>query len=334
MLRFLISISFIFLVVSGNAQGRKNALRAATVKACMQGINSKQPYPNKRLKEQFEKLQNKEKISRSDSMQQTKSFQKEMMNLKNSVLQQNVPKKKSFSVTNNIALSQSKNQKDKVLNRFLPYVKIESQSVDVSDFHTFLMTEGQKKIAMFLANEIQSFGGKNVKITASKDYYVYVKIPSNLLVSKNKTTPNHFFTAHLDLTSEVSGKGITPIVHSDYQGGDLILSPNIILSPSFPAGSRLNELKGKTNVTTNGTTLLGADDKVGCTILVTLIEELIKNSRIKHPDLYFMFSQNEDIGRAAYRYDAEVFGTRPDIVMDVDGGDPNVFSAENFTASG
>lgn len=335
MLRFLVSISFILLVVSGNAQIWKNAVRAVAVKAYMQSINSKQSYePNKIIKERFEKLQNKEKMSRSDSIQRKKRLQKEMMNLKNSVQQQNVPKKKSSSVTTSIAPSQSKNQKDKVLNRFLSYVKIESQSVDVPDFNAFPMTEGQKKIAMFLADEIRSFGGKNVEVTVSKDYYVYVKIPSNLSASKNKTTPNLFFTAHLDVTPEAPGKGITPIVHSNYQGGDLILSPNIILSPSSPAGSRLNELKGKTIVTTDGTTLLGADDKAGCTILVTLIEELIKNPRIKHPDLYFMFSQNEDIGRAAYRYDAEVFGTRPDIVIDVDGGDPNVFSAENFTASG
>lgn len=139
-----------------------------------------------------------------------------------------------------------------------------------------------------------------------------------------------FFTAHLDVTPEAPGKGINPIVHTNYPGGDLTLSPGIVLSPSSPAGARLNELKGKTIVTTDGTTLLGADDKAGCTILVTLIEELVNNPRIKHPDLFVMFSQNEDIGRAAYRYDPAVFGTKPDIVIDVDGGEPGVFSAENL----
>lgn len=225
------------------------------------------------------------------------------------------------------------NQQEKVLNRFLSYIKIESQSIDDPDFNTFPITEGQKKIATFLADEIRSFKGKNVEITVSKDYYVYIKIPSNLSNSKNKTVPNLFFTAHLDVTPEAPGKGINPIVHKNYQGGDLILPSGGIISPSSPAGSHLKELKGKTIVTTDGTTLLGADDKAGCTILVTLIEELINNPRIKHPDLYFMFSQNEDIGRAAYRYDAEVFGIRPDIVIDVDGGELDEFSAENFTAS-
>ena len=196
------------------------------------------------------------------------------------------------------------------------------------------MTEGQKKMSTFLADEIKSFGGKNVEVTVSKDFYVYVKIPSNLSATQSETIPNLFFTAHLDVTPEAPVIGIHPIVHSNYQGGELTLSPGIVLSPSSPTGARLNELKGKTIVISDGTTLLGADDKAGCTILVTLIEELINNPRIKHPALYFMFSQNEDIGRAAYRYDPTIFGTSPDIVIDVDGGEPGVFSAENFTAAG
>lgn len=336
MKRILFLLSFVCFVVSGNAQFWRNMFKAAAVQFCRQTIEKKQdlfhfdePNPNTNVKA---------RLSSADS---NRTLQGLMLSDKASSISSNgVRQRKGNNVnlvtTDSVVFSKGKQetQNEKVLNRFLSYVKIESQSVDTPDFTAFPMTKGQEEMALFLADEVRSFGGKNVEVTVSKDFYVYVKIPSNLSASKNKTVPSLFFTAHLDVTPEAPGKGITPIVHFDYQGGDLTLSPGIVLSPSSPAGSRLNKLKGKTIVTTDGTTLLGADDKAGCTILVTLIEELINNPRIKHPDLYFMFSQNEDIGRAAYRYDSTIFGVRPDIVIDVDGGEPGVFSAENFTASG
>ncbi len=336
MKRILFLLSFVCFVVSGNAQFWRNMFKAAAVQFCRQTIEKKQdlfhfdePNPNTNVK------------ARLSSAESNRTLQGLMLSDKASSISSNgVRQRKGNNVnlvtTDSVVFSKGKQetQNEKVLNRFLSYVKIESQSVDTPDFTAFPMTKGQEEMALFLADEVRSFGGKNVEVTVSKDFYVYVKIPSNLSASKNKTVPSLFFTAHLDVTPEAPGKGITPIVHFDYQGGDLTLSPGIVLSPSSPAGSRLNKLKGKTIVTTDGTTLLGADDKAGCTILVTLIEELINNPRIKHPDLYFMFSQNEDIGRAAYRYDSTIFGVRPDIVIDVDGGEPGVFSAENFTASG
>lgn len=336
MKRILFLLSFVCFVVSGNAQSWRNVFKAAAVQFCRQTIEKKQdlfhfdePNPNTNVK------------ARLSSAESNRTLQGLMLSDKASSISSNgVRQRKGNNVnlvtTDSVVFSKGKQetQNEKVLNRFLSYVKIESQSVDTPDFTAFPMTKGQEEMALFLADEVRSFGGKNVEVTVSKDFYVYVKIPSNLSASKNKTVPSLFFTAHLDVTPEAPGKDITPIVHFDYQGGDLTLSPGIVLSPSSPAGSRLNKLKGKTIVTTDGTTLLGADDKAGCTILVTLIEELINNPRIKHPDLYFMFSQNEDIGRAAYRYDSTIFGVRPDIVIDVDGGEPGVFSAENFTASG
>ncbi len=229
---------------------------------------------------------------------------------------------------------QKKISNEKVLQRFLSYIRIESQSLDDPDFNAFPMTKGQKKIATFIANEIKSFKGDNMIVTLSNDYYIYVKIPSNLPVNQKNTVPSLFFTAHLDVSPEAPGKGITPLVHRDYQGNDIKLPSGTILSPSTPAGAHLNNLKGKTIITSDGTTLLGADDKSGCTILVTMIEELTNNPQFLHPDIYVMLSQNEDIGRAAYRYDPSIFGIVPDIVIDVDGDSPLSFSAENFTAIG
>lgn len=335
MKRILFLLSFVCFVVSGNAQFWRNMFKAAAVQFCRQTIEKKQD-----LFHPYEPNSNTNVKARLSSAESNRTLQGMMLSDKASILNNGVRQRKGNNVnlvtTDSVVSSRGKQetQNEKVLNRFLSYVKIESQSVDTPDFTAFPMTKGQEEMALFLADEVRSFGGKNVEVTVSKDFYVYVKIPSNLSASKNKTVPSLFFTAHLDVTPEAPGKGITPIVHFDYQGGDLTLSPGIVLSPSSPAGSRLNKLKGKTIVTTDGTTLLGADDKAGCTILVTLIEELINNPRIKHPDLYFMFSQNEDIGRAAYRYDSTIFDVRPDIVIDVDGGEPGVFSAENFTASG
>ena len=335
MLRIIVLLFFTLFTLNGQAQFWKKS-RIAAIKIYERAKNSQWDYSHKRVPDPVINAVKRNSPLKLDSAQLARNAKSKV--LSSSPAQPSQPKEeKTPPATPRSTVQRKKTNKnvhEKVLNRFLSYVKIESQSVDTPDFNAFPMTEGQKKIATFLANEIQSFGGKNVEVTVSKDFYVYVKIPSNLSDSQNKTVPNLFFTAHLDVTPEAPGKGINPIVHTNYPGGDLTLSPGIVLSPSSPAGARLNELKGKTIVTTDGTTLLGADDKAGCTILVTLIEELVNNPRIKHPDLFVMFSQNEDIGRAAYRYDPAVFGTKPDIVIDVDGGEPGVFSAENFTAAG
>jgi len=218
----------------------------------------------------------------------------------------------------------------KIEQRFLSYAKIESQSVDDPDPESFPMTEGQKKIANYIYNEIKSFGGNNVRTFLSDDYYIYVDIPSNI----KDSVPSVLFMAHMDVTPEAPGKGIKPQVHRNYDGGDIQLGNGVVLSPNTPQGAHLKDLKGKTIITGDGTTLIGADDKTGCAILVTMIEELIKNPKSKHGRVMVLLSQNEDVGKAAYRYDPEVFGSKPDIVIDVDGDAPEAFSKANFTAVG
>lgn len=239
----------------------------------------------------------------------------------------------AFTLPNGAQTKMKKVSDEKVLQRFLSYIQIESQSQDDPDFNTFPMTEGQRQVATLIADEIKSFGGKDVEVTLSKDYYVYVKIPSNLPPHKKNTAPHIFFTAHMDVSPEAPGKGIKPQIHRNYDGGDIKLLSGMTLSPTSLPGARLKELKGKTIITSDGTTLLGADDKSGCVILITVIEELINNPQFKHPDIYVMLSQNEDIGRAAHRYDSSIFGIIPDIVIDVDGDNPTGFSVENFTAT-
>lgn len=230
----------------------------------------------------------------------------------------------------NIPVNVIRQRVGKVQERFLSYATIESQSIDDPDPLSFPMTEGQRRIASHIYNEIKSFRGNDIKVTLSDDQYIYVDIPSNI----KEEVPSILFMAHMDVTPEAPGKGIKPQVHRNYDGGTITLGNGITLSPDMPEGAHLKDLKGKTIITSDGTTLLGADDKTGCTVLVTMLEEIIKNPKFRHGRVMVMLSQNEDVGKAAYRYDPEVFGTRPDIVIDVDGDDPRAFSVANFTAIG
>lgn len=226
------------------------------------------------------------------------------------------------------SLLAQQNDSERMLDRYLSYVRIESQSVD-DKTKEFPMTDGQRQMATFIFNEIKSFG-KGVEVKISPDYYVYAKVPSNM----KKKIPSVLFMAHLDVTPEANGTGINPQVHRNYNGGNINLGNGLILSPSSPQGKHLNDLVGKTIVTSDGTTLTGADCKTGCAILVTLIEQLLSDKRFKHGDVYFCFSQNEDIGRAALRMDMSYFDNTPDMLIDVDGGDYGQFSVANFTAEG
>lgn len=218
----------------------------------------------------------------------------------------------------------------KMQERFLSYVKIESQSIDDPDMSSFPMTAGQKEIAQYIYKEVKDFGGKNVKVTLSDDYYVYIDIPSNI----KKKVPSILFLAHMDVTPECNGLGIKPIVHNNYDGCDIPLPSGIILSPNRPEGFHLKDLRGKTIVTSDGTTLLGADDKTGCAVLVSMVEELINNPKFKHGRVMVCLSQNEDVGKAADRYNPQIFGDKPDVVVDIDGGSYGVISVANFSAIG
>lgn len=224
-----------------------------------------------------------------------------------------------------------KNDTERMLDRYLSYVKIESQSdyPKPGSNIVFPMYEGQKEMANFIYNEIISFGN-GVEVKISPDYYVYAKVPSNI----KKNVPSVMFMAHLDVTPEANGTGIKPQVHRNYDGGDIALGNGLVLSPNSPQGKHLKDLVGKTIVTSDGTTLTGADCKTGCAILVSLMEQMLNDKRIKHGDIYFCFSQNEDIGKAADRMDLSYLDKTPDMLIDVDGGDYGQFSVSNFTAEG
>lgn len=217
-----------------------------------------------------------------------------------------------------------------IISRFTTYAAINTQPWDSYDPTEFPITLDQEKLAELIEEELRNIGAdKDLIVNRSEYQYVYATIPANC-----EGVPSIMFMAHMDITPECVGEDITPIVHRNYDGGDILLPAGITLSPQTPQGKHLANCVGKTIITSDGSTLLGADDKTGCTILVTLIETILKDKKLKHGDLHFVFSQNEDIGRAADRFEEEYLDGQPDIVIDVDGDDPTAFSVENFTAVG
>ena len=217
-----------------------------------------------------------------------------------------------------------------IIRRFTTYATINSQSWETYDPTEFPISDGQEEIAELIEQELRTIGAdKDLIVSRSEYQYVYATIPANC-----EGVPSIMFMAHMDCTPECAGGEITPIVHRNYDGGDIQLPAGITLSPETPQGKHLANCVGKTIITSDGYTLLGADDKTGCTILVTLIETILNDKKLKHGDLHFVFSQNEDIGRAAERFEEEYVDGQPDIVIDVDGDDPTAFSVENFTAVG
>ena len=216
-----------------------------------------------------------------------------------------------------------------IISRFTTYAAINTQPWDSYDPTEFPITLDQEKLAELIEEELRNIGAdKDLIVNRSEYQYVYATILANC-----EGVPSIMFMAHMDITPECVGEDITPIVHRNYDGGDILLPAGITLSPQTPQGKHLANCVGKTIITSDGSTLLGADDKTGCTILVTLIETILKDKKLKHGDLHFVFSQNEDIGRAADRFEEEYLDGQPDIVIDVDGNDPTAFSVENFTAA-
>lgn len=218
---------------------------------------------------------------------------------------------------------------EKMTERFVAYAKINSQGTDTSDMNVFPINAGQREMAQKVEADLQAaVRGTSATVRRSESEYVYVKIPANA-----KGIPSIMFMAHLDITPEAPGGNITPVVHRAYDGGDLVLPGSLVLSPSSPQGRHLAQCVGKTIITSDGTTLLGADDKTGCAILVTLVERVVRDKNMRHGDLYFVFSQNEDIGRAADRFETSYVDGSPDVVIDIDGDTQTRFSVANFTAA-
>ena len=212
---------------------------------------------------------------------------------------------------------------DKLLERLMKYLSVESYSKYDNINNTWTMTPGQEKMATMLAAEARELGAE---VYHSPDNYVYVTVPSNV----NKDIPVMGICSHLDYSEEAPHIGIKPSV-TRYQGGDIVLSPGVVLSPESKEGRDLNNLVGKTLIHTDGTTLLGGDCKNGCAVAMSVLETLMK-SNIKHGEVQFVWCPNEDIGKSAERIDTTYFN--PEIFYDIDGEGNKEVGIANFTARG
>ena len=213
--------------------------------------------------------------------------------------------------------------KENLLNRFLTYVKIDSQSDPNSD--TTPSTDKQWKIANLLKNELEEVGMSEVSI--DDNAYIMATIPSNI----DKDIPCIGFVSHFDTTPDYSGKDVNPQIHENYDGKDIVLNKdkNMVLSPDYFEDLKL--YKGQTLITTDGNTLLGADDKAGITEIVTAMEYLIKHPEIKHGKIRICFTPDEEIGKGAHKFNVKKFGAEWAYTMD--GSQIGELEYENFNAA-
>ena len=211
-----------------------------------------------------------------------------------------------------------------IIDRFISYVIIDTESDPNSE--TTPSTKKQWDLAHKLVEELKSIGMHDV--TIDKNAYIMATLPSNV----DHKVPTIGFISHFDTTPDFTGTNVKPQIISDYDGKDIVLNAkqNIILSPKY--FKDLLQYKWQTLITTDGTTLLGADDKAGITEIVTAMEFLIQNPEIKHGKIRIGFTPDEEIGRGAHHFDVEKFGC--DWAYTMDGSQVGELEYENFNAAG
>ncbi|WP_144461476.1 peptidase T [Bacillus pumilus] len=214
--------------------------------------------------------------------------------------------------------------KEEMIQRFTSYVKVDTQSD--ADKESCPSTEGQLNLARQLVEEMKSIGIQEV--TMDENGYVMGTIPSNT----EKDVPTIGFLAHIDTATDFTGKNVKPQLHENYQGGDITLNEDlhIVLSPSqFP---NLQKYQGHTLITTDGTTLLGADNKAGIAEIMTAMHYLIEHPEIKHGKIRVAFTPDEEIGRGPHKFDVDAFGAS--YAYTIDGGPLGELQYESFNAAG
>jgi tripeptide aminopeptidase len=212
--------------------------------------------------------------------------------------------------------------KKTILNRFLKYISYDTQSDENSE--TYPSTKKQFELANLVKDELIKLGLKDVLL--DENCYLMGTLPANI----DKKIPTIGFLAHFDTSPDMSGANIKPQIIENYKGGDIELKGNnLILSPSvFP---ELDEHIGHTLITTDGTTLLGADDKAGITEIITAIEYLVNHPEIKHGTIKVGFTPDEEIGRGVDKFNVEKF--KADFAYTMDGSGLGELEYENFNAA-
>ena len=212
--------------------------------------------------------------------------------------------------------------KDALINRFLRYVKMDTQSDDTVS-NRFPSTEKQLNLSKLLADELKALGLKDVSI--DENGYVMATVPAN---TDQKVTVIGFL-AHVDTSPDMPGKNVKPRFVENYDGGDIQLNPEVAIAVSdFP---EMTAYKGQTLIVTDGTTLLGADDKAGIAEIMTAVEYMVANPAFKHGDVRIGFTVDEEVGRGVDRFDVAKFNA--DFAYTLDGGRIGELEYENFNAA-
>jgi len=213
--------------------------------------------------------------------------------------------------------------KDHIIKRFISYVTIDTESDPNNP--DFPSSDNQWNLANLLVKELKDIGMSD--ITLDKHCYVMATLPSNL----DYDVPTIGFVSHIDTTPDYTGANVKPRIHHKYDGKDIVLNKNenIVLSPSY--FDDLLQYKGQTIITTDGTTLLGADDKAGITEIVSAMEYLINHPEIKHGKIRICFTPDEEVGKGAHKFDVKKFGA--DWAYTMDGSQIGELEYENFNAA-
>lgn len=214
--------------------------------------------------------------------------------------------------------------KQELIERLTSYVKVDTQSNDANE--SCPSTEGQLVLAKQLVEELQAIGLEDIQM--DEFGYVMATLPANT----TKDVPTIGFLAHVDTATDFTGKNVRPQVHENYDGNDIVLheTKKVVLSPSaFP---NLKNYVGHTLMTTDGTTLLGADNKAGIAEIMTAMNYLKQHPEIKHGKIRVAFTPDEEIGRGPHKFDVEAFNAQ--YAYTVDGGPLGELQYESFSAAG
>ncbi len=213
---------------------------------------------------------------------------------------------------------------ESVLDRFLRYVKIDTQSAE--DQTTVPSTRKQLNLANLLAKELGELGAEGVRV--SEFGIVYAQVRGNL--ADNSKVPVVGFIAHMDTSPAVSGANVNAIIHKNYQGGDIVLPNDKSQVISVEKNPVLKNMIGDDIITADGTTLLGSDDKAGCAEIMTMIDILKQNPQIKHGTIAIAFTPDEEVGGGIEKFDIKAFGAS--VAYTVDGGTLGEISNETWGA--
>ena len=213
--------------------------------------------------------------------------------------------------------------KQHIINRFIGYVTVDTESDPNNP--AFPSTEKQWNLARQLEKELTSIGLEDVEL--DENCYLMATLPSNL----DYEVPTIGFVSHIDTSPDFTGANVNPQIIENYDGGDITLNKEleIVLSPS--EFDDLLLYKGQTLITTDGTTLLGADDKAGVTEIVSAMEYLVQHPEIKHGKIRICFTPDEEVGKGAHKFDVEKFGAEWAYTMD--GSQIGELEFENFNAA-